>query len=58
MQDAVQNDENKVAIFIDVKSAFDSVDPKQLLKKLRDKGFDDTFIKLVALLYEKISING
>ena len=49
---------NSVAIFVDVKSAFDSVNHKLMLKTLREQGFDEIFVKLVALLYEHSRVNG
>ena len=43
---------------MDVKSAFDGVNHKLMLKTLREQGFDEIFVKLVALLYEHSRVNG
>jgi len=43
---------------VDVKSAFDSVNHKLMLKTLREQGFDEIFVKLVAFLYEHSRVNG
>ena len=45
-------------MFVDVKSAFDSVNHKLMLRTLREQGFDEIFVKLVALLYEHSRVNG
>ncbi|KAL4494407.1 hypothetical protein ABPG72_019817 [Tetrahymena utriculariae] len=58
IQNTVAKKENRVAIFVDVKSAFDSVNHKQLFQALKNQGFDDIFIKAVAFLYQNSRING
>nr|AAQ82023.1 ORF2 [Tetrahymena thermophila] len=58
IQSTVAKKENRVAIFVDVKSAFDSVNHEQLFQALRNQGFDDIFIKSVAFLYQHCRING
>ncbi|KAL4463839.1 hypothetical protein ABPG74_005776 [Tetrahymena malaccensis] len=58
IQSTAAKKENRVAIFVDVKSAFDSVNHKQLFSALRNQGFDDIFIKSVAFLYQHCRING
>ncbi|KAL4463290.1 hypothetical protein ABPG72_013599 [Tetrahymena utriculariae] len=58
IQSTAAKKENRVAIFVDVKSAFDSVNHEQLFSALRNQGFDDIFIKSVAFLYQHCRING
>lgn len=48
----------RVAIFVDVKSAFDSVDHALMFEALSKHGFDSILCKVIAFLYEYSSING
>ena len=47
----------KVGIFVDVKSAFDSVNHQLMFETLSNQGFDSVFIKTVALIYEFSRVN-
>ena len=46
-------------LFIDLKSAFDSVDHRKLFEKLKEKGIDEELINTIKWLYAttKICVN-